>query len=119
MMFHKSTLSAWILAQALLQMSVYAYAPRANSEPYTVQMIYIPTTTTCTGYIFFTQGKPCKASCVRGDQGCDETIATCNEERTGFEECVDGELIFTECTAGQKCVPFGTKASCVRGDQEP
>ncbi|PVU89286.1 hypothetical protein BB561_005438 [Smittium simulii] len=65
----------------------------------------------CVNNGFFASCKP-KIS----DPVCDESIATCNDERTGFDECVDSELIFTECTAEQKCVPFGTKASCVRGD---
>ncbi|PVU93755.1 hypothetical protein BB561_003053 [Smittium simulii] len=67
----------------------------------------------CVNNGFFASCKP-KIS----DPVCDESIATCNKNFTGFEECVDGKLSFVECTAEQKCVPFGTKASCVRDDQE-
>ncbi|PVU94770.1 hypothetical protein BB561_002271 [Smittium simulii] len=47
---------------------------------------------------------------------CVEGYNKCIDGKNGYERCVDGKLSFVECTAEQKCVLFGTKASCVKDE---
>ncbi|PVU86051.1 hypothetical protein BB561_006826, partial [Smittium simulii] len=66
------------------------------------------------------QFKPCKANqkcvakdkyayceTVKPDPVCEEGTAKCNDEKTGFNKCVNNKLEFMPCKANQKCITNG------------
>ncbi|PVU95770.1 hypothetical protein BB561_001610 [Smittium simulii] len=142
MIFNKFTLSAYLLAQALLQISVSADIPRTKVQPYNgpaVTHSVNGAVTICDKNgcvttlnkdiiedhnvnvypekkeVVFTIVK-CKSdiypTCKNGDQKC-------NSEQTAYEECVDGKWTHKPCRPNEKCYTLnGPRVTCALGNNE-
>ncbi|PVU91430.1 hypothetical protein BB561_004396 [Smittium simulii] len=103
MLFNKSLLSAWFLAQALLQTSVYADEPKTKVQSYNV-----PAATNSVNGAIHNNNRynDNNKKCNNGDKFC-------SSEKNGYEECIGGVKAFIECRADQKCVALnGPVAMC-------
>ncbi|PVU94889.1 hypothetical protein BB561_002205, partial [Smittium simulii] len=142
MIFYKSTLSAYFLAQALFQISVSADEPRTKVQPYdgpAVTHSVNGAVTICDKNgcvttlnkdiiedhsvnvypekkeVVFTIVK-CKSDiypeCKNGDQRC-------INEQTAYEECVDGKWTYKPCRPNVKCYTLnGPRVTCALGNNE-
>ncbi|PVU86217.1 hypothetical protein BB561_006783 [Smittium simulii] len=136
MIYHKSLLSAWFLAQAFIQISVSADEPRTKVQLYTGPAV----THSVNGAVTICDKNGCVTTLnkdISDDHSinvypernevvftivkcksdiyptCDAGYQKCNSEQTGYDECVNGKLVFRQCNSDQFCVALnGNVAGC-------
>ncbi|PVU86616.1 hypothetical protein BB561_006643 [Smittium simulii] len=109
MRFNKSLLSAWVLAQALVQISVSADESKTNVQSYTDPVA----TNSVNGAVTTCNENGCTSILNNNASKCVEGTNKCIIDRNGYEHCINGKLEFTQCKSSESCFGGGKNmASC-------